>query len=65
MLKFERQNIMQLAKENKTAYIYFDILRQTTIERIVKNSKQNKNDLVRDLTNLTRYLLDKMIKEDK
>lgn len=56
---------MQLAKENDIPYIYFDILRQTTIERIVKNSKQNKNDLTRDIVNITRFLIDKMIEEEK
>ena len=64
-MKFKRINIIQLARQHNLDYTYFDILRQTTIERIVNNSAHNmtKQELIDLLLANTKYLLEKMIKE--
>lgn len=64
MIKFKRQNIMQLAKETETSYLALDLLRQTTIERLVKIANKN-NMSEEDFKNLlktnTQNLIDLMI----
>lgn len=64
-MKFNRVNIDQLAKQYNIDYKYIDILRQTTIERIVNNSPINmtKQDLIDLLLSNTKTLLELMIKE--
>lgn len=64
-MKFNRINLMQLAKELNVSYMCVDLLRQTTIERIVKNTPNNtKQQLIDVMLNNIKYLLDLMIKEN-
>lgn len=64
-MKFNRINIDQLAKQYNIDYKYIDILRQTTIERIVNDPLINmtKQDLIDLLLSNTKNLLELMIKE--
>lgn len=65
MIKFKKQNIMKLANTNKISYYAIDLLRQTTIERLVKeanNSNQTKEALKAIIRNNIDILLDLMIK---
>ena len=58
-MKFKRINIIQLARQHNLDYTYFDILRQTTIERIVNNPPLNmtKQELINLLLcNTKNYL---------
>lgn len=64
-MKFNRINLMQLAKELNVSYMCVDLLRQTTIEKIVKNTPNNtKQQLIDVILNNIKYLLDLMIKEN-
>ena len=64
-MKFNRINITQLADKHNLSYTYFDILRQTTIERIINNTPNNqtRQELIDLLLANTKYLLENMIKE--
>jgi hypothetical protein len=63
-MKFNRVNLMQLSKELNVSYLCVDLLRQTTIERIVKNTPNNtKKQVIDAIINNIKYLLDLMIKE--
>lgn len=64
MIIFRRQNIIELAKETETSYLALDILRQTTIERLVKLANKNnmsKEQLKYLLKANTQNLIDLMI----
>lgn len=63
MLKYNRLNILKLCDEYNTHYLYGDILRQTTIERIVQNnSNKSKSELIELILNNAKFLLEKCIK---
>ena len=63
MLKYNRLNVLKLCDEYNTHYLYGDILRQTTIERIVQNnSNKSKSELIELILNNAKFLLEKSIK---
>jgi hypothetical protein len=56
-MKFNRVNLMQLSKELNVSYLCVDLLRQTTIERIVKNTPNNtKKQVIDAIINNIKYL---------
>ena len=63
MLKYNRLNVLKLCEQHHINYFYGDILRQTTIERIVKNnSNKPKSELIELILNNAKFLLEKCIK---
>lgn len=67
MIKFKNVNINKLAQQKNTSYYNLDILRQTTIKKIIIQA--NKQKLTAEQTkiillNNVKYLLDLMIKEE-
>lgn len=66
MLKFKKANILQLSRKTKMEYTKLDILRQTTIERLVDAGNYNnytKEQLIDYIINNAKELLKIMIKE--
>ena len=63
-MKFNRINIDQLAKQYNINHKYIDILRQTTIERIVNDTTLDlsKQELIDLLLSNVKNLLELMIK---
>lgn len=63
-MRFERINIVKLCEKYNLSYMYFDVLRQTTIERIVNNQQDTtKQELINLLLTNIKYLLEISIKE--
>lgn len=65
-MKFKRANIMEISKKINIDYIYLDILRQTTIERLVKRANKNNlksEQLKRIILQNTKNMLDIIIIE--
>ncbi len=68
MLKFKRVNTMKLARQTGEWVYDLDILRQTTIERLVEHYSQGDNvtkvQLKTYIKSRVNLLLDLMIQED-
>ena len=65
-MKFKRANIMEISKKINIDYIYLDILRQTTIERLVKRANKinlKSEQLKRIILQNTKNMLDIIIIE--
>lgn len=68
MIKFKQQNIQKLTDKLSCNYYMLDILRQTSINKLVDFA--NKNDITAEqlkayILKNTKFLLDLMIKEEK
>lgn len=68
MIKFKNININKLTQEKNTSYYNLDILRQTSINRLVDFA--NKNGITAEqlkayILKNTKFLLDLMIKENE
>lgn len=67
MIKFKKQNILQISKNFNISYYKLDVLRQTTIERLViQANKENytKEQIKNYILKNVDYLLDIMIQEN-
>lgn len=64
-MKFKQVNIRKLCVYKNCSYFNFDLLRQTTIKRIVENEKnKTKEELIKNILCNVYLLLDNMIMED-
>lgn len=63
-MKFKRENALNLQKIYGGSYYEYDILRQTTIERLSKEYHYlTKEQFMKHILQQTAIILDKIIKE--
>lgn len=65
-MKFKRANIIEISKKINIDYIYLDIFRQTTIERLVERANKNNlksEQLKRIILQNAKNMFDIIIKE--
>ncbi len=64
MLKHKRYNAIKLAEDNDLSYLFTDILRQTTIAKLVEyNSDITKQDFINNALKICKMLLERSIEE--
>lgn len=64
MLKFKRINALRKSRNTNTYYAYNDLLRQTTLERVVNhNNNMTKQELIKNILAMVESQLNESIKE--
>lgn len=64
MLKYKRYNAIKLAMYYDTSYLFYDIFRQTTMEKLVEYNKvMDKKAFIESMLKICKELLERSVDE--